>query len=413
MSRIIVITGGTSGLGLELKNMFENNGDTVITFSNQEYNSPYHFEGNVSHEIKVRQVFNTIHERYGKIDMLINCAGCGMSGITELAPLEDIQKTMDVNFYGTLYCIRSALSFMEAGSKIINFSSAMALFPVPFRSIYGASKSAILNLSFSLRMELEPYGIDVIAVCPGDTKTNFTANRLKDYTTNSRYGDRLEVATNNSDSKENKRMSAKYVSSKIFKIINKTKSKPFYIIGNKYKLLYFLTRFTPKSLLLKATNSSRGGLSKTKEVTKVNKIAPSKENVSNSLTTEELHKLESLNKENINQKVTNVVETKVEPQIIEEKPIIEEKVEVLEEKETKPEEKVNKVIVEEKTKSIDEETAKKNISNFLSKINNLNKPSNEQENKEKDDERIIPTTNNVNNNRLNEAISRLNSNQDE
>ena len=146
MGRVVVITGGTSGIGFALKEKFESIGDTVLTFSIDEAEGSNHYNGSVSHEIKVRQVFNDIHERFGNIDILINCAGIGMSGITELVSIEDIHKLTEVNYYGTLYCVRSAIPFMQEGSRIINLSSAMALFPVSFRSIYGSVKSAVLNL---------------------------------------------------------------------------------------------------------------------------------------------------------------------------------------------------------------------------------------------------------------------------
>ena len=259
MDRIVVITGGTSGIGLGLKKLFEQNGDTVLTFSIDEVDSPNHYIGSVDHEIKVRQVFNDIYEKHGHIDILINCAGIGMSGITELSPIEEIQRVVDINYYGTLNCIRSALPHMSAGARIINMSSAMALFPVPFRSIYGSIKSAVLNLSFALRMELSQLGIEVTAICPGNTKTNFTRNRIKDYTTDTRYGDLIRTATEANDRGENKRMSCEDVVAQIFKKINGKKLKPFYIIGGKYKFLYFLTRFTPKSLLLNITNKKYGG----------------------------------------------------------------------------------------------------------------------------------------------------------
>ena len=260
MGRIVVITGGTSGIGLALKENFEKMGDTVLTFSLDEVDSNNHYNGSVSHEIKVRQVFNDIHEKYGNIDMLINCAGIGMSGITELVSIEDIHRLTEVNYYGTLYCVRSAIPFMQAGSRIINLSSAMALFPVPFRSIYGSVKSAVLNLSYALRMELAPLGIDVVAMCPGDTKTNFTKNRIKDFETNERYGDRLKTATEKSDSKEDKRMDCNDVAGKIFKVANLKKTKPFYIIGGKYKFWYFLSRFVSKNILLKCIASKMDGV---------------------------------------------------------------------------------------------------------------------------------------------------------
>lgn len=259
MGKVVVITGGTSGIGLGLKELFEKNGDTVLTFSLDETGDANHYQGSVDHEIKVKQVFNDIHERFGSIDMLINCAGIGMSAITEIAPMEQIRKVMEVNFFGTLNCMRSALPHMNSGARIVNLSSAMALFPVPFRGIYGASKSAILTLSMSMRMELAHAGIDVVAICPGDTKTNFTANRIKDFSSSERYGDRLETATASSDAKEDKRMDVTQVVDKIFKVITKPKTKPFYIIGGKYKWIHFLTRITPKSMLIKATNKKLGG----------------------------------------------------------------------------------------------------------------------------------------------------------
>ena len=260
MPRIVVITGASSGIGKELKKKFEELGDTVYAVSLEGGEDANHHMGDVTHEIKMRQVFNDIYEKYGRVDILINNAGVGMSGITELLSTEEIQKVMNVNFYGIMNCVRYALPLMSEGSKIINMSSAMALFPVPFRAIYGAVKSAVLNFSFALKMELKPLGIDVTAICPGDVKTNFTANRLKNFKTNERYGDRIKTATEKNDAREEKRIPCEVCAEEIFKIINKKKLRPFYIIGGKYKWLYFLTRITPKSWLLNITAKMMDGV---------------------------------------------------------------------------------------------------------------------------------------------------------
>lgn len=347
MGRIVVITGGTSGIGLKLKELFEKAGDTVLTFSLDETGASNHYQGSVDHEIKVKQVFNDIHERFGKIDILINSAGIGMSAITEVAPMDEIKRVMDVNFYGTLYCTRSALQFMSKGAKIINMSSAMALFPVPFRSIYGSAKSAVLNLSFALRMELAPHGIDVIAMCPGDTKTNFTKSRVKDFSTTERYGDRLETATLSSDANEDKRMSVDYVAETIFNLLGKKKSKPFYIIGGKYKMLYFLTRLTPKSLLLNATNKRKGGkIVKVEEKPKKEKKAPApKETIAEVKEVSEVQpEIQNTPVENVNTTNPNLEDT-----------------------------------TSEETTTND--TPKKDLNSILSKISILNKPT---ENNEED-----------------------------
>lgn len=259
MNKVVVITGGTSGIGLDLKNLFEKNGDTVITISTRELDDDKHYSCSVSDEKNIKNVIDQIGQKYQKIDVLINNAGFGMSGITELISTQKVRELTEVNYYGTLYTIQASIKYMNKGSKIINISSAMALFPVPFRAIYGSVKSAVLTLSFALRMELKPLGIEVVAICPGDIKTNFTKNRIKEFETNSRYGNRLNSATIKSDSREEKRMSSISCAKSIFKKIKHKKCKPFYIIGFKYKLLYFLTRITPKSWLLNITNKLYGG----------------------------------------------------------------------------------------------------------------------------------------------------------
>lgn len=345
MGRTIVVTGGTSGIGLELKNLFEQNGDTVLTFSLDETGESNHYSGSVDHEIKVRQVFNDIHERFGTIDMLINCAGIGMSGITELIPTEQIHKLTAVNYYGTLYCTRSALPYMNSGARIVNISSAAALFPVPFRGIYSSVKSAVLNLSFALRMELAPLGIDVTCFCPGDVKTNFTANRIKDFGTNERYGDRIKTATEKKDAHEEKRLSCKYVASKIYKYSNAKKTKPFYIVGGKYRFLYFLTRITPKAWLLNGIAKRYNGKMVSDESrVKAGKVR--KEKINNNTSIEHA---ESGRVEDAYEKTQTVEEFSANaPQ-------------------------------QQESHAVEERTQTNNLNDILSKIKIINKPSDEDE----------------------------------
>lgn len=259
MDKVIIITGATSGIGLGLKNKFIADGDTVIDISLTDVKEENHYTASVDDEERLKEIFDEIGKKFGKIDMLINCAGFGMSGITELISTSDIKKLTEVNYYGTIYAIRSALPYMDRGSRIVNIASAMALFPVPFRAIYGSVKSAVLTFTFALRMELAPLGIDVFAFCPGDIKTNFTKNRIKNFETNERYGNRLQSATEKSDSREDKRIPCEVCVKRMYKILKKKKSKPYYIIGGKYKMLNTLTKLTPKQWLLSITNKLYGG----------------------------------------------------------------------------------------------------------------------------------------------------------
>lgn len=253
MDRIIVITGGTSGIGELTAKLFEEAGSKVIVLArNIDIENPMHYECDVSNENDLIKVFADILKRFGRIDILINNAGYGLSGITELIETSEAKQLFDVNFFGVWLTTKHALPLMKKGGRIVNISSAMVYFPLPYRSFYAASKAAVNSLTFAQRGELNKIGIDICSICPGDIKTNFTKNRVKDFKTNERYGDAIKKATAKLDSRENKRMSAEYVAKQIYNIANKQKTKPMYIIGKKYKFLYFLSKLFPLSILLKA-----------------------------------------------------------------------------------------------------------------------------------------------------------------
>lgn len=250
--KIIVITGGTSGIGRHMAVEFAKN-NIVVSLARSCGGDNGGIRCDVSSEEDVKAAFDVIRARYGKVDILVNNAGYGVSGAAELLSDEEVSRIFEVNFMGVFRCVKYALPLMSAGAKIINISSACAIFPLPFRSMYCASKAAVSMFSHSLREEVRPYGIDVTAICPGDIKTEFTKNRVKNFTTNDRYGDRIKAADDHISAREHKRMSVDYACGKIEKIIAKKRYKPFYIVGGKYKFLYALYRIFPLGVILKAT----------------------------------------------------------------------------------------------------------------------------------------------------------------
>ena len=261
MNKIVVITGATSGIGLLSADLFRKDGDTVITLANMggEGIDNYMY-CDVSNENNIKECMAAIGEKYGRIDVLVNNAGYGLNGVLELIPTEKIVKQFEVNVYGVINCTRYALPYMKKGSKVINMSSCMALFPMPYRSMYAASKSAVLTMSFSQRNELKACGIDVVALCPGNIRTNFTKNKAVVLETNERYGDAPLKAQQRLDSEkaDQKRMDPIKVAKVVFKVANKKRTKPFYIISAKMQCLYFVSRFVPKSWLIDAIGSVTG-----------------------------------------------------------------------------------------------------------------------------------------------------------
>lgn len=257
MNKVVVISGGTSGIGKALEAKFVKDRNTVISFGKNAGEGQFNVD--LTHEEEVEKLFNMIKEKHKKIDVLINCAGYGVSGAGELAKFDEIKNLFNVNYFGALKCVQCALPLMEKGGKIINISSCCALFPMPFRIHYCASKSALSMLSYGLSMELSNAKIQSTAICPGDVKTNFTKNRVKNFDTNERYGKRVENAQSLVEKNNSKRMSEEFATKQIYKIINKTKLKPMYIVGTKYKIFNFLLKIFPISLFLKVSNKLFGG----------------------------------------------------------------------------------------------------------------------------------------------------------
>ena len=247
--RTIVITGATSGIGLALKNIFEKIGDIVIDISRTS--SDYAVD--VSDDKKLKASFDEIYKNHGEIDMLITCAGYGISGATELIDEKTAKKQFDVNFFGTTNACKYAIPKMRKDGKIIVISSATAIFPVPFKAYYCASKAAVDSFARSLKMELSETNLQVTSICPCDIKTNFSNNRIKDYQTNERYGNSVKLSTEPTEKTEKRRMSLDKAAKRIYKICEKKKLKPRYIVGNEYKFLNIIRKMFSVKIMDKAT----------------------------------------------------------------------------------------------------------------------------------------------------------------
>ncbi len=251
ISRIVVISGASSGIGKELCRRYRANGDTVIGLSRRVTEN-----GDLSVDVTdfaaVQTAIERIASEYGRIDTVIANAGGGLSGATELLPLEEIQKQFDLNFTGALNLVRCALKFMRKGSNAVFISSACALFALPYRAMYCASKAAVNMAAFGLYMELKKHGIRVSSICPGDIQTEFTANRVKFSDGGERYGDAPKISARKIDGREHKRMKLVPAVKKIYKYCNKSK-KPLYIVGFKYKLLNFMRHILPQKFFADVT----------------------------------------------------------------------------------------------------------------------------------------------------------------
>lgn len=246
---IIVITGGSSGIGLETAKLFsQNKENTVYVLNRREVK-----EANInwikcditkSEDIASALLIIT-NAGENKIDLLINNAGMGISGAVEYHSEEEINKIINVNLLGTINLTRKCLPSMTKGSKIINVSSVAGPIAIPYQTMYSVTKSGLLAFSDGLRNELRPLGIKVTSILPGDTKTGFTASREKSED-NGRYGDRIEKSVSKMEKDESNGVPAYKVAKKILKVSKKKNPNTYYVVGCSYKLLVFLSCILPK-----------------------------------------------------------------------------------------------------------------------------------------------------------------------
>ncbi len=252
MSKVIVVTGGSSGIGLNTVQSLRKRGHIVYNLAKDIEDGEYQYYCDVTDDARVADCMKLIGEREGHIDVLVNNAGYGLNGVLELIPMDKIKAQYDVNVFGTIRCIKGALPYMTKGARIINIGSAMAILPMPYRSMYASSKSAVVAMSYALRNELTYAGIDVTVVNPGNIRTNFTRNKVVVMDTNERYGDKPALAQQRFDSPkaDAKRIDPIKVSNKLVKLCECKHTKPMYIVGASMKLAHFMSRFVPTRFIV-------------------------------------------------------------------------------------------------------------------------------------------------------------------
>jgi NAD(P)-dependent dehydrogenase (short-subunit alcohol dehydrogenase family) len=126
-------------------------------------------------ETSVRNAIQSIITETGKIDVLVNNAGYGLSGALEELTIDEIKTQFETNFYGLIRTTQAVLPIMrkQKSGVVVNISSGAGRFGYPSGSAYVSTKFAVEGLSESISYELEPFGIKVVLIEPGFVKTDF------------------------------------------------------------------------------------------------------------------------------------------------------------------------------------------------------------------------------------------------
>lgn len=182
--KVVVITGGSDGIGKALVELYLHKGAKVATCA-RNYQKLYQLQSahtgkplfihatDVSKEIDCKGFINAVIKEFGTIDILINNAGVSMRALVQDVDLDTIRRVMDINFWGTVYCTKFALDhIVKNKGTIVGVSSIAGYRGLPGRSGYSASKYAVNGWLEALRTELLESGTNVMWVCPGFTSSN-------------------------------------------------------------------------------------------------------------------------------------------------------------------------------------------------------------------------------------------------
>lgn len=177
-----IVTGAASGIGKATAQALRGAGYRVFGTSRKPVSDAgtdvRMLTCDVTDDASVAEMVETVFGEAGRIDLLVNNAGFGISGAAEESSVEQAKAMFDVNLFGVIRTIRAVLPIMRSqkGGRIINMSSAQGLIPAPFMALYGASKHAVEGYSESLDHEIRGQGIRVVLVEPAFTRTAFDRN---------------------------------------------------------------------------------------------------------------------------------------------------------------------------------------------------------------------------------------------
>jgi NAD(P)-dependent dehydrogenase (short-subunit alcohol dehydrogenase family) len=178
---VALVTGASSGIGLVTAQTLANAGYRVFGTSRKPVDSSRGVTMlicDVTDDASVRMLVEEVMRQAGRIDLVVNNAGIGLLGGAEESSITQARRLFEVNVFGVARVVNAVLPIMrkQKGGRIINMSSILGLIPSPFNAFYASTKHAIEGYTESLDHEVRAFGIRVLLVEPGVTRTSFEEN---------------------------------------------------------------------------------------------------------------------------------------------------------------------------------------------------------------------------------------------
>jgi short-subunit dehydrogenase len=244
--KVVVITGASSGIGKALAEKYAEEGWNVVIAARREdrlaeltnklgNENVLAVKTDVTQEAECRNLIEKAVEKFGQIDVLINNAGISMRALFHKTEMHVMQRLMDVNFWGTVYCTKFALQhLLKTKGSLVGVISVGGYLGLPGRSGYSASKFAVRGFLQTIRVENLKTGLHVLVVAPG-----FTASEIRKSALVSNGDQQGDTPRN-----EDKMMSADACAAHIFKAVNKRK-RELILTFLEGKFTVFLSKFVP------------------------------------------------------------------------------------------------------------------------------------------------------------------------
>lgn len=192
--KVSIITGGGSGIGRAIAQVFAQQGSIVCildlkvntaeevasSLTNQNLRA-FAYECNVSLQADVKYVVDSINNKFGKIDILVNCAGIAHIGNLETTRETDFDRLFQVNVKGVYNCMQASIAYMKEKTQgvILNLASVASTVGITERFAYSMTKGAVLTMTLSVAKDYVKYGIRCNSISPGRVHTPFVDGFLK------------------------------------------------------------------------------------------------------------------------------------------------------------------------------------------------------------------------------------------
>ncbi|WP_136465636.1 SDR family oxidoreductase [Flagellimonas onchidii] len=255
--KVVLITGGSSGIGKSIGTYLTSKGFTVYgTTRSLEKYPDFDVFNLITLDVKLPETVKTavdlVISKEGRLDVLINNAGMGITGPIEETPHEEVLNVFDTNLHGPVRMMKAVLPQMrkQGGGLIINITSIAGYMGLPFRGYYSATKGALGLITEALRMETKSFGIKITNLAPGDFATNIASGRYHVPVTK---GSAYEIVYQSSLDLMNEHVDSGgdpiEVAKKVYSIIQTKKPKVHYPVGAfMQKISLLLKKVLPSKL---------------------------------------------------------------------------------------------------------------------------------------------------------------------